>query len=633
MQLLVISPLLYSQHSEQCGTMQNFEELKLSNPSIDSIRKALEDYTYNWGENDSIVQNQINYSTNNQIKIHSKSLCSYNNVLYATIASPTILNQIVYAPSNCVYGGEYVRVTNLIAGRTYRISTCGVNNFDTQLTIWTAGGGYTVAHNDDWCGPTGAQSEIYFTPLITGDYDILVDQFNCSNSSSCANLEIELFYIPGASIVIPVVVHVIHDGEPIGMGKNLSVAQIQSQIDVLNEDFRRLNADIYSIPSPFRGASMDTRIQFCLAVRDPAGNPTSGITRQIGSQSSYSMAAANSILKPSTIWNRNSYLNLWTVEFGAPNASLLGFAEFPGAAANVDGVVIRYTAFGNTGNVIPPYHLGRTTTHEVGHWLNLNHIWGDEPACGMDDNVSDTPWQGDNSIGCPSFPITTDVCSPNYPGPMYTNYMDYTDDNCMGMFTYGQFYRMYATLFGARVSLQSSLGCVSGTTTTANFYANVTSGVAPLSVNFTDQSSNSPTAWAWTFYGGAVPPTSSLQNPSGVTWNTTGLKTVKLVATNAWGSDTENKVSYINVVSGAGIDEQDFYFQIYPNPSTGLVNISCSIDKPNAKLELLNMIGQTIISMNISLLSCENYSLDISEIANGIYILSIDGNQSRIIKE
>ena len=259
---LIFSGIISAQ-TEKCGTMQNLEEMLLKDPSLKFRMDSIEIETQQWIKNSSNsrlknynFQNPINKATKEDNNGHSStmSLCGYDNNYYKTIAAPTTLNQIVSPSSNCTYGGEYVRITGLIAGKVYRISTCGVDNFDTQLSIYTTGG-YASAHNDDACG--GSQSEIYFNPLATGTYDVLIDQWDCTSNTLCASLQVELVYTPRAVITIPVVVHVIHFGEPIGTGRNISDAQILSQIDVLNRDFRRDNMDIFTVPAAFRGVSDD----------------------------------------------------------------------------------------------------------------------------------------------------------------------------------------------------------------------------------------------------------------------------------------------------------------------------------------------------------------------------------------
>jgi hypothetical protein len=503
--LFSISPFVFSfSQSEQCGTMQNLEFQLQKDPSLRRKLDSIELNNSNWIKNNNRGFKEHQYSNQNNRISNAKSnleiesinaLCSYDNTLFTNINAPTILGQIVSPTNNCTWAGEYVRVNNLIAGNTYRISTIGLNNFDTVLSIFLAGGGNSVAYNDDWNG--SAQSEIYFTPFISGNYDILIDQYGCLSNQLCASLQVELWYIPRPVITIPVVVHVIHKGEPVGTGTNISDAQIQSQIDVLNQDFRRLNSDVLFSPAPFRGSSADPLIQFCLAQQKPDGSSTNGIMRYLEpTQTEYSTLGVpselrclnrltiESIIKPETIWNRDKYLNIWVSELrqlppvinGQPNNSLgnnqgcnfestfLGYAQFPGGASETDGVWLGYKYFGNNGSAISPFNLGRTATHEIGHWLNLKHIWGDDttaptplPQCSLDDEVLDTPLQSTKSEGCNSFPYN-DSCS-SFPGIMFMNYMDYSDDNCLSIFTFGQSARMDSTLFNQRAGLLTSNGC------------------------------------------------------------------------------------------------------------------------------------------------------------------------------
>ncbi len=251
-------------------------------------------------------------------------------------------------------------------------------------------------------------------------------------------------------ITIPVVVHVVYATN----AQNISAAQIQSQLNVLTQDFRRSNADASNTPSFFSGVAADAQIEFCLAVRDPNGNASTGITRTQTSTSSFS---TNNYVKYSNYggknaWPANDYLNLWVCNL---SGNILGYAQFPGGAAATDGVVISYRYFGSGGSAQYPFNKGRTATHEVGHWLNLRHIWGGS-YCG-NDYVSDTPTQKEDNAGCPSFPSPT--CGNS--SDMFMNYMDYTYDACMNMFSAGQSSRMNA-LFGNggfRASLKNSLGC------------------------------------------------------------------------------------------------------------------------------------------------------------------------------
>ncbi len=253
-----------------------------------------------------------------------------------------------------------------------------------------------------------------------------------------------------ANITIPVVVHVVYKTA----SQNISDAQINSQIAVLNADFQKMNADVALTPSLFTGVVGNPNIGFCLAKTDPSGNPTTGIVRVATTKTSFSdndavKKAANG---GSNAWDATKYLNLWVCNLGS---SLLGYAQFPGGPNATDGVVCNYTAFGTTGTAQAPFHKGRTATHEVGHWLNLRHIWGDA-SCG-NDQVNDTPTQQTANTGCPSFPRKT--C--NNTSDMFMNYMDYTDDACMYMFSTGQSTRMNALFAsgGARIGLVTSNKC------------------------------------------------------------------------------------------------------------------------------------------------------------------------------
>ena len=270
-------------------------------------------------------------------------------------------------------------------------------------------------------------------------------------------------------LTIPVVVHVVHAGEAIGTGTNISDAQVLSQIDVLNRDYKNLNTDSMQSTHPFYPLVGNAGIHFCLASIDTAGNPTTGIDRidgnaRFGMPTWPSAAVIDATLKPATIWAPTKYLNLWVAAFtaGGEDSSTLGYATFPeNHGTNTDGVVIRPNAFGTLGAVTSNNGGGRTGTHEVGHYLNLRHVWGDQ-NCG-NDSVADTPPQVTKNYNCPTFPHNANnACGSGPNGEMYMNYMDYVDDLCMIMFSKGQVARMQATLSGSRSSLLASNAC--GTT-------------------------------------------------------------------------------------------------------------------------------------------------------------------------
>lgn len=245
---------------------------------------------------------------------------------------------------------------------------------------------------------------------------------------------------------IPVVVHVVYS-TPAG---NISDHQVKSQIDVLNLDYRAKNSDIGKVPVVWTGLVADARVEFFLTNVDPLGAPTTGITRTPTTVQAF---GTNDHVKFSATggadaWPADNFLNIWVCELGG---GLLGYAQFPGGPAATDGVVILHSAFGTTGTATAPFHLGRTTTHEVGHWLNLLHIWGDRLDCTGNDDVADTPPAQMPNYNSPAFPHISCGNGPN--GDMFMNYMDYVDDEAMMMFTQGQAARMAAALDGPRISI------------------------------------------------------------------------------------------------------------------------------------------------------------------------------------
>ena len=250
-------------------------------------------------------------------------------------------------------------------------------------------------------------------------------------------------------IRIPVVVHVLYHTA----AQNISDEQVKSQIAALNRDFRRQNMDTANTPERFKSVAADVAIEFVLATADPKGRATTGIVRRQTSVKSWVMddKIKSSKWGGADAWDTKSYLNIWVGNI----SQVLGYSSVPGSDAALDGVVINASVFGTTGTKAP-YNMGRTAVHEVGHWLGLKHIWGDA-ACG-DDGVDDTPQQGSFTTGKPTGFRSS--CSNAPLGDMYMNYMDFTDDGGMNLFTNGQKERM-RTLFksgGPRNSLLLSKG-------------------------------------------------------------------------------------------------------------------------------------------------------------------------------
>lgn len=266
-----------------------------------------------------------------------------------------------------------------------------------------------------------------------------------------------------ATVTIPVVVHIIMDNPAL-----VTDAQIQSQLDVLNDDFAGENGDSVNIPGAFKSVFGKGNIRFCLALRNPSSEPTNGIIRKVSSTTS--IPGDNDPIKytamgGSDAWDVNRYLNIWVCKM--TNSNDLGYSfmpGLPGLAASDIGLVNAYHAFGTIGSATAPFNKGRTATHEIGHYFNLSHIWGSNDcveSCADSDFVDDTPNQNKCTYGTPAFPLT-DVCSGSAPGIMFMNFMDYVDDATMCMFTAGQADRMETALstFPDRMQLLTSNGCM-----------------------------------------------------------------------------------------------------------------------------------------------------------------------------
>lgn len=225
------------------------------------------------------------------------------------------------------------------------------------------------------------------------------------------------------TIAIPVVVHVLYNNET----ENISDEQIQSQITVLNQDFTKTNTDFSKVPEEFKSIAAEVNIRFSIdsIVRLASARAEWGTDDEM----KFSSSGGSDVIAPET------KLNIWVCTIGG---GILGYAQFPGDTPTTDGIVINPQFFGTTGSVTSPFNKGRTATHEVGHWLNLRHIWGDG-NCSQDDFIEDTPLSDGPNYGCPEYPLLR--CDSN---DNTMNYMDYTDDGCMYMFTKGQKDRMRA---------------------------------------------------------------------------------------------------------------------------------------------------------------------------------------------
>jgi PKD repeat protein len=388
-----------------------------------------------------------------------------------------------------------------------------------------------------------------------------------------------------AVTTIPVIVHILYKtGQAVGKTPNITAEQVKSQIDFLNEMMAGTDPNKSKLPSVFK--SLDggnTNIQFCLAVKDANGNTLTepGIERIDLTKKNWSDPSTfttldqitnlyDNTVKPATIWDPDKFFNIWTGDF-TNKSYYLGYATFPagtgltglpgGGTATTDGVVMGSNVFGckslyaNGYYFTEPYIYGVTSAHEVGHWLGLRHISGDS-QCG-DDYCSDTPPQygGNNKCGgglnwgCPSYPFQANKCGSTPNGEMFQNYMDYSDDQCRSLFTKDQVTRIQTTM--AKGDRRKTLGthglCELNVAAVSAFTADNTNGCGSLTVQFTDQSQNTPTSWDWNFGDGS--PNVTTQNPSH-TYSKAGNYDVTLTAKNTYGGAPLTKTAYIVVGNG-----------------------------------------------------------------------------------
>jgi PKD repeat protein len=351
----------------------------------------------------------------------------------------------------------------------------------------------------------------------------------------------------GGVITVPIIFHVIHNGENVGNQSNVSAVAIQAQIDQLNNDFRKASGTSGDNSDP---VGADSELEFCLALYDPFGNVLAepGIHRinrndRGWSNPPFTTSYIQNTVKAATVWDSENYFNVWVANI---SGGILGYAQFPNnsglqglsadnGTAATDGVVILYSSLGST--EIPftggaPYNMGRTLTHEAGHYFGLRHIWGDA-NCG-NDYCNDTPTQAVSTGGnCPS----TFSCGSN---DMTENYMDYSNDVCMNIFTLDQKARMQAVMNSSRADLGRGVNLCDPDAVFAAYYASTYSGCAGGSIEFTENSvGDGFTSYSWDFGDGN---TSTDRNPTH-TFTTAGDFTVTLTANRVSDSyETSQKV-------------------------------------------------------------------------------------------
>lgn len=502
---------------------------------------------------------------------------------------------------------------------------------------------------------------------------------------------------PDAIFLIPVVVHVIHNNttDAIGLGDNISDEQIFTAIEVLNEDFRRKNPDTVNTPNWAKPVAADVQIEFRLASQDPDGFPTDGITRTKGNKNSYNYISDEVELKGYSYWPSSEYLNIWVASL---SNNIVGFAQFPdnsnlvgvndtNGSEELDGIVVAPYSFGRlegkatgTNN---PYKFGRTAVHEVGHWLGLRHIFNNrENGCNYSDYCEDTPEQDKSNISVND--CNTEIIGGCGAVVMHQNYMDYTNDICMNLFTQDQKSRMQQVLSVSprRAALKFSKGLCGSSEEIAVpsietfLYDQIFFSKWELSGSNTD-------LFDWELETGEIKSTAtdsittdSLILTSGViTYNSNSNLFLRFDGQSLTNADSikifyeracSGNLNELTTVSLDGTSIQDekislknlaesgllqFYFVVYnngneviiknisfyeesselqvelfPNPSDG--NVSYSLNLPSDQeivVQVFNLNGKLVFENSYESLYTGIYSLDLTALLNGLYIAKFTG--------
>lgn len=488
---------------------------------------------------------------------------------------------------------------------------------------------------------------------------------------------------------IPVIVHVIYGSTNTAVGSypNISQAQVNSQITVLNNDFAGMGLNVGNLAATAFSAvgAADCSISFCLAQLDPSGNflTEPGIDRvsyvangwNNPASASYNTSTTfqnyfNSTIKPATIWDPTRYFNIWVSDVNS-GAQLLGYATFPintglsgitgSGGANTDGVWVWAKAFGNTGSVQAPYHLGRTATHEVGHWVGLRHIGGDGNGnqsgdCNATDYCADTPPQkggymggayGQN-FGSPTYPLYAtgpNSCASAPNGCMFMNFMDYVDDPACYMFTPDQSARMNTAMINGTyrkyLTASSATMCGLAATLPQAVFTITNTTCEGGTVEVTNQSTGTPPpSYIWSVLpnaaGVSYNPNNAAPNPT-ITFALVGNYTVVVNATNAAGTTTYSRpVDVVECNSGVGIAKMSAFqnsVNMAPNPTSGFVEISTSMPGiQHVKIELHNYLGQVLTTTSYNPSSTPKYILDLSGYSNGVYFVTLQSGADKAVK-
>ncbi len=464
-----------------------------------------------------------------------------------------------------------------------------------------------------------------------------------------------------AGATIPVIVHIIHGGQNVGVYPNITSTQVQSQITVLNQDYAGNGLNVNNVPSAFASLKANTGISFCLAMLDPNGNAIAEpgidrvnyVSKGWSNPNSYNSSASfmsymDGTVKPATIWDPNRYLNIWISDVSQnQNVGILGYASFPAGStlsgipgsntgsSNNDGVWVYTRAFGNTGFVNAPYNKGRTATHEIGHWLGLRHVWGDGTTCSNNtDYCNDTPPQLSEHYGCPTYPQVS--CSNSAAGgDMFMNFMDYSDDACLYMFTNDQNTRIQTALtFGVyrkNLTASSATLCNIPYESPSASFNMATEGCIDSVITVDENLSlgiPAPTySWSSNPQGATFLPSNTASLPT-ITFPQAGTYTVALTAINAAGNSTsEMTISIADCGPEAGLRELNNVLKgvrLIPNPAHSSLTIDLQMEgHSGAEITIYNAVGQKVYLASTSETEVVTIDLKATNLLEGIYTVEV----------